>query len=192
MTVRARLLGGAAALLLAACSTGPSGSPGASLDATPPGQTAGASFAANATSSDASSEPAPTGEPSHAAGPSPVEVVQAFYDWYLEGRPMTDVMDRPELTPAFVEFLRDFDEPYDPFACSEVLPASIQAVTSSLSGQTAIVSTVVSTDGASFEPGPPVDLVVSRTGEWQLEFVGCGGQALGLAPRGPSRGPMAP
>jgi len=88
---------------------------------------------------------------------------------------MTEVMDRPDLSPALVEFLGGFDEPYDPFVCSEALPASIQAVTSSLSGQTAIVSTTVSTDGASFEPGPPVDLVLSPTGEWQLEFVGCSG-----------------
>jgi hypothetical protein len=102
-------------------------------------------------------------------------VVQAFYDWYLEGRPMTEVVDRPELSPALVEFLDGFDEPYDPFSCSAVLPASMQAVTSSLSGKTAIVSTVVSTDDVNFEAGPPVDLVVSRTGAWQLEFVGCTG-----------------
>jgi hypothetical protein len=88
---------------------------------------------------------------------------------------MTEVVDRPELSTALVEFLRDFDEPYDPFACSAELPAAIQAVTSSLSGQTAIVSTTVSIDGASFEAGPPVDLVVSSTGAWQLEFVGCSG-----------------
>lgn len=104
-----------------------------------------------------------------------MEVVQAFYDWYLEGRPMTEVVERPELSPALVEFLGDFDEPYDPFSCSAVPPASIQAVTSSLSGKTAIVSTVVSTDDVSFVAGPPVDLVVSRAGEWQLEFVGCTG-----------------
>ena len=87
---------------------------------------------------------------------------------------MTEVIARPELSPALIEFLGDFDEPYDPFACSEVMPASIQAVTSSLSGKTAIVSTIVSTDGATEAPGPPVDLVVSKSGEWQLEFVGCG------------------
>jgi hypothetical protein len=104
-----------------------------------------------------------------------VEVVQAFYDWYLEGRPMTEVAARPELSPALVEFLAGFEAPYDPFTCSDVLPTSIQAVTSSLSGQTAIVSTIVSQDGVSFGPGPPVDLVVSRTGAWQLEFVGCDG-----------------
>lgn len=101
--------------------------------------------------------------------------MQAFYDWYLEGRPMADVVARPELSPALLDFLAGFDEPYDPFACSEVLPASVRAVTSSLSGQTAIVSTIVSPDGSSELPGPPVDLVVSRNGEWQLEFVGCGG-----------------
>lgn len=88
---------------------------------------------------------------------------------------MAEVVDRPELSPALVEFLGSFDEPYDPFACSAVLPASVRAVTSSLSGQTAIVSTIVSPDGSSELPGPPVDLVVSGTGEWQLEFVGCGG-----------------
>jgi hypothetical protein len=88
---------------------------------------------------------------------------------------MTEVAARPELSPALVQFLDDFDEPYDPFACSDVLPTSIQAVTSSLSGQTAIVSTIVSPDGVSFGPGPPVDLVVSQSGAWQLEFVGCDG-----------------
>jgi hypothetical protein len=149
----------------------PEGSPGG----TSPAQTGAVSSGANLASNGASpGEPTPTDEPSHPPGPSPVEVVQAFYDWYLEGRPMTEVVDRPELSPALVDFLRGFDEPYDPFACSEVLPASIQAVTSSLSGQTAIVSTIVSPDGASAEPGPPVDLVVSKSGEWQLEFVGCG------------------
>ena len=172
MTARARLLGGAAALLLAACSTGPSGSPGASPGGAPSGQ-AGATSAATLASNGGLGEPIATDEPSHAAGPSPVEVVQAFYDWYLEGRPMNEVVNRPELSPALVEFLGNFDEPYDPFACSDVLPASIQAVTSSLSGQTAIVSTVVSSDRTGSEPGPPVDLVVSPTGEWQLEFVGC-------------------
>ena len=170
------MLGGIAAVALAACSVGPSVLPGSSPGGPPPAQTAGASSGANLASNGASpGEPTAPDEPSHPPGPSPVEVVQAFYDWYLEGQPMTEVVDRPELSPALVDFLDGFDEPYDPFACSEVLPAAIQAVTSSLSGQTAIVSTVMSTDGATFEPGPAVDLVVSPTGAWQLEFVGCGG-----------------
>ncbi len=174
MTARARLLGAIAAVLLAACNTGPSGSPGGATGAALR-QTDAASSAATLPSDGTPIEPTQTDEPSHAAGPSPVEVVQAFYDWYLEGRPMADVVGRPELSPAFVQFLGGFDEPYDPFSCSAVLPASIQAVTSSLSGKTAIVSTIVSTDDVNFEAGPAVDLVVSRAGEWQLEFVGCEG-----------------
>ncbi len=164
MVTRARLLAGIAAVLLAACSTGATLSPGTSPSGASP---------ANLASNPASSEATQTGEPSRLPGPSPVEVVQAFYDWYLEGRPMTEVLDRPELSPAFVEFLSGFDGEHDPFACSEELPAAVQAVTSSLSGQTAIVSTIVSPDGVSLEPGPPVDLVLSPTGAWQLEFVGC-------------------
>jgi hypothetical protein len=176
VAARPRLLGGIALFLLAACSTGPSGSPDASLGGAPSDRPAGASSGANLASNAApSSEPAPTDEPSHPPGASPVEVVQAFYDWYLEGRPMTEVVARPELSPALIEFLLEFDQPHDPFACSEVLPASIQAVSSSLSGKTAIVSTIVLPDGVTEQPGPPVDLVVSTTGEWQLEFVGCGG-----------------
>ena len=100
--------------------------------------------------------------------------MQTFYDWYLEGRPMTEVVDRPELSPALVEFLGSFDDPYDPLTCSEVQTESVQAVTSSLSGQTAIVSTIWSQDGNE-QSGPLVHLVVSRAGEWQLEFVGCSG-----------------
>jgi len=168
-------------VLLAACTTGPSGPagiPAGSAGGSPPGGIAGASpggsrAPGDVESNDAAATEDPTDEPTEPPGPSPQDVVQSFYDWYLAGRPMAEVVARPELSPALVTFLRGFDEPYDPFACTEVLPASILAVTSSLSGQTAIVSTVVSADGSNELPGPPIDVVLSGTGEWQLEFVGC-------------------
>lgn len=177
MTVGARLLGGLgvlvlAVVILAACSTDASGVPGG-----PPSvQSSGAGSGANLASNHATpSEPGLTNEPSRAPGPSPVEVVQDFYDWYLEGRSMAEVVARPELSPALVEFLGGFDEPYDPFTCTEAVPATVLAVTSSFSGRTAIVSTMRSPDRSSFESGPPVDMVVSPKGEWQLQFVGCSG-----------------
>jgi hypothetical protein len=155
--------------LVAACAPGPSGTSGCgTFDAAAATGTTGPRSTGSVTA-----DPTPAGSPSERPAPSAVDVVQAFYDWYLEGQEVEAVLARPDLSPAMVDFVRGHQGTNDPFVCSNLVPTDVRAVTASSSGRTAIVSTIVSYDAASEEPGPAVDLVLSEDGEWQLEFIGC-------------------
>jgi hypothetical protein len=158
----------ACVLLAGSCTTGSSGAAGS---ASP-----GGSAETRATSGGAAATPpglpADSFEPTAAAGPSPVEAVQAFYDWYLAGGTIAQARARPDVTATLAAVLEDPQVATDPFTCTAEAPASITAITSSLGGTTAIVSTIVS-DGSTDSPGPPVTVVLSG-GRWQLESVGCG------------------
>lgn len=157
----------ACVLLAGSCTLGPSGAP---LDGSPGGLPDAGATARSATQASFSVSPE-TIEPTAAAGPSPVEAVQAFYDWYLTGPTLAQVMARPDVTPTLAALVEAKEGLTDPFTCGVAPPASFTAVTSSLGGTTAIVSTIVS-DGSGEAPGPPVTVVLSG-GRWQLESIGC-------------------
>jgi hypothetical protein len=111
----------------------------------------------------------------------PQAVVQAFYDWYLAtpGAFFQAEAGRPDLTPAFVRWLKNFyaNSPmvggYDPFLCAQNTPDSVRAGTAAISGLTATVAATQVWNGIVGAPGsgPKVSLVLAPAG-WQISALG--------------------
>ena len=111
----------------------------------------------------------------------PQAVVQAFYDWYLAtpGAFFQAEAGRPDLTPAFVRWLKNFyaNSPqvggYDPFLCAQASPDSVRAGTAAISGLTATVAATQVWNGIVGPPGsgPKVSLVLAPAG-WQISALG--------------------
>jgi hypothetical protein len=112
---------------------------------------------------------------------APQAVVQAFYDWYLAtpGAFFQAEAGRPDLTPAFVRWLKHFyaSSPpvggYDPFLCAQNTPDSVRAGTAAISGLTATVAATQVWNGIVGPPGsgPKVSLVLAPAG-WQISALG--------------------
>jgi hypothetical protein len=100
----------------------------------------------------------------------PQAVVQAFYTWYLTDQNYNHLLARPELTPAFVRWLKAFSGPYNPIVCAQDVPDWARAGPATISGLSALVRVV-----ESFTPsaaGIPVKLTLGPKG-WQISGVQC-------------------
>jgi hypothetical protein len=161
------LLAGAVvmALLVGACTAA---SPSPSAVGTAPGS--GTAPAATPSTVPAKPTAAPTTAPT---APDPVPVVQAFYDWYLTDQDFNHLLVRPELTPAFVDKLRQDPLMVNPIVCAQDVPTHVTAVAATTAGSSATVTTSVSFNNAAEMPGPTVALVLTD-GSWHIDDVDCG------------------
>ena len=100
-------------------------------------------------------------------------MVQAFYDWYLTDQDYNHLLARPELAPAFVEWLQGFSWEYNAIVCAQELPDSVLAGSAEVAGSSALVPTTVSFFGSAGQPGQTVDLTLGSDG-WQISAVNCG------------------
>jgi hypothetical protein len=115
----------------------------------------------------------PTAGPTVApTAPDPVPVVQAFYDWYLTDQDFNHLLVRPELTPAFVDKLRQDPLVVNPIVCAQDVPTHVTAVAATTAGSSATVTTSVSFNNAAEMPGPTVALVLTD-GSWHIDDVDC-------------------
>jgi alpha-tubulin suppressor-like RCC1 family protein len=100
----------------------------------------------------------------------PQAVVQKFYDWYLTDQNYNHLLTRPELTPAFVRWLKAFSWGYNPIVCAQDVPDWAKAGAAAISGSSGVVRVI-----ESFTPsaaGIPVKLALGPKG-WQISGVQC-------------------
>jgi hypothetical protein len=101
----------------------------------------------------------------------PQAVVQGFYRWYLTDQNYNHLLARPDLTPAFVNWLKAFSWDYNPIVCAQDVPDSVSAGSVAISGSSANVTTTLVFDG--FPPAElAVNLALGPTG-WRISAIQC-------------------
>jgi hypothetical protein len=119
------------------------------------------------------------------AGLTPSEVVEAFYDWYLDtiGDPGSDEFRNPLVDRAYrsskyltgrlvhtIDLAIESGQPlsYDPFLCAQDIPRGLSVGDAALMGDTAIVEVYTSFARHRFR----VELTAAE-GSWQIDNVRC-------------------
>ena len=108
---------------------------------------------------------------------TPEEVVEGFYNWYIEypGNPnLGAYQESPFLTAALVtkidETINNFQAGgADPFLCAQDRPDKIFVDTAEISDQTAEIRVTSSFEGHEFQVH-----LIQEDGEWKMDSVRCG------------------